>query len=103
MMTKVNQNCKFSGKGVDMAVIIKNLNLHKPLSLTLNSGDSLLLGAGGQSGELREAEVENNPKVQKLLTQQSIALHATAKKTRPAAEAKPQKPVPNKAESKKAK
>jgi len=74
-----------------MAVVIKNLNLHKPLALTLNSGNSLLLGPGGQSAELRDAEVENNPKVQKLLAQQYIALHAGGKKERADTGAKPKK------------
>ena len=67
-----------------MAVVIQNLKLHKPLALALNSGHSLLLAPGGQSPELRDAEVENNPKVRKLIESQCIAVHQTGKKERAA-------------------
>jgi hypothetical protein len=86
-----------------MAVIIENLNLRKPLSLMLNSGKSLLLRPGGQSDKIHDLEIENNSKVQKLLTKQHIALHTIGKKAPTSEERKSEKAKPENAKSKKSK
>lgn len=44
--------------------------------LSLNSGTALHLAPGTTSEQLPEAEVDNNPKVQKLREQRIIAVHA---------------------------
>lgn len=84
-----------------MAVIIQNLNLRKPISLMLNSGKSLLLRAGGQSDKINDLEIENNSKVQKLLTQQYIALHTIGKKAPTSDEHKSKKAKSKNVQSKK--
>lgn len=48
--------------------------------LRLNSGDMLHLAPRITSAEIMDAEVTGNPKVQKLLDRQVIALHKVVKK-----------------------
>ncbi|MBC8075536.1 MAG: hypothetical protein H7Y32_05625 [Chloroflexales bacterium] len=47
----------------------------RPVLLSLNSGTALHLAPGTTSEELPEAEVDNNPKVQKLREQRIVAVH----------------------------
>lgn len=56
-----------------MPVHVENLT-KKPLWLCLNSGTTLHIAPNTISAEVREVEVVNNPKVQKLLGVQAIAL-----------------------------
>lgn len=83
-----------------MAVVIQNLGLRKPISLRLNSGDSLLLGPGGFSSKISETEVKDNPKIKKLLAQHYISFQPTGKKELSIARPKPKKEKPKKAASK---
>lgn len=83
-----------------MAVVIQNLGLRKPISLRLNSGDSLLIGPGGFSSKVSEMEVENNPKIKKLLAQRYISFKQTGKKKLSTARPTSKKGKPKKAGSK---
>jgi hypothetical protein len=65
-----------------MPVKIRNLT-SRLLLFSLNSGTTLRLEPGGTSGELGEAEVTNNAKVDKLQGQRVIAVERTEQK-RPA-------------------
>ncbi len=73
-----------------MPVKIKNL-APRSILLPLNSGITLRLSPGEVTGELNDAEIKENPKVQKMQGQRSISVEQlddkSAAKKRKAAEA----------------
>lgn len=62
------------------------VNLAKwPVWLTLTSGQALRLAPGEVSAKLKDVEVKNNPKVEKLQQQRVIAVHGLKDVAAPAA------------------
>lgn len=76
-----------------MPVKIQN-QTKKPVLLRLNSGKTLHLAPNAISSELRDAEVDNNAKVQKLQDRLVITLHKIEK-----IERQPTESIKKKAES----
>ncbi len=83
-----------------MSVKIENLT-NRPLSLRLNSGQSLHLSPRITSSEILEIEVMNNTKVQKLQNRHVIALHEVKKKVQSFAAPKPKEEKMKSAKGKK--
>jgi len=59
-----------------MPIKIKNLT-SRPLLISLSSGTTLRLSPGQTSGKLQEADIRNNPKIDKLHEQQMIEVTQT--------------------------
>jgi hypothetical protein len=57
-----------------MPITIENLT-NRPVLLRMNSGQTLHLSPRTTSGEIVDADVQNNAKVQKLEGRRVIALH----------------------------
>jgi hypothetical protein len=61
---------------------IENLTM-RPVLLSLTSGQTLRLAPRETSSELKDVEVKNNPKVQKLQERRVIALHEVEQQGEP--------------------
>jgi hypothetical protein len=59
-----------------MSIKITNLT-SRPVSISLSSGTTLRLSPGQTSGKLRDVEIENNPKIDKLQEQRMIEVTQT--------------------------
>ncbi|MBV7328186.1 hypothetical protein KFU94_07975 [Chloroflexi bacterium TSY] len=81
-----------------MSIKIQNVT-NRPVLLRLNSGRTLHLDPRGTSSEIRNVEVKNNAKVQKLQERRIIALHEVKEKKPPTRGPKKNKAEPTKAES----
>lgn len=61
---------------------IENLAM-RPVLLSLTTGETLRLAPRETSSELKDVEIKNNPKIQKLQDQRVIALHEMQQREAP--------------------